>query len=485
MMVETKDLFQNALKQHQEGNFGLASEIYREILIGHPEHFHAIFLLGTLNLQQGNNDMAIVLLKKALELKPDYAMAHCNIGTALKELGKLDEAVASCRHATALKPDYPDAHNNLGIVLKKQGKIDEAIESYNRAIALNPNYAVAYSNLGFALQEGGKLDEAMAAYRHAIGLEPDLGDAHMNMSTLLLLTENFIDGWREYEWRFRTKDSNSRTFQQPRWDGPPLNGQSILVHTEQGFGDTIQFVRYLPAVQALGGHVIFECQKELYRLLRDCKGIDEVIERIPDHGPSVKYDVHIPLLSLPGIFRTTQDNIPSKIPYISADSKLVAQWRTRLAHDEEYKVGIVWAGSPRHKKDSRRSCSLADFAPLAEVPGLVFYSLQKGPTSKEALKPPPGMNVINLQNELNDFTDTAAAITNLDLVISVDTAAVHLAGAIGKPVWALLHFAPDWRWLLKRDDSPWYPNLRLFRQTKRDDWSIVFKKIKNALQNKF
>ena len=481
MTANIKDSFQIALKHHQTGNLTAASKMYQEILLGQPEHLHAIFLLGTLNLQQGNPDLAIVFLEKALTLKPDYAIAHSNLGSALREQGKLDEAVASCHLATVLEPNYPDAHNNLGIALKEQGKLDEAVASYNRAIALKPDYAIAYSNLGSALQEQGKLDEAMASYRRAIEFKPNLGDAHMNLSTVLLLTENFEEGWREYEWRFRIKDSTSRTFQQTRWDGLPLNGRSILVHAEQGFGDTIQYIRYLPAVQSLGGYVIFECQKPLYRLLKSCAGIDEIIERTSTCEPLAQFDVHIPLLSLPGIFGTTLDNIPSEVPYISVDPKLVTQWRMRLNNNDDFKIGIVWAGSPKHKKDRKRSCSLADFAPLAEIPGVVFYSLQKGPASKEALNPPEGMNLINLENDLNDFTDTAAVIVNLDLVISVDTAVAHLAGAIGKPVWALLHFAPDWRWLLKRNDSPWYPTLRLFRQTKIDYWDRVFEKIKEAL----
>jgi hypothetical protein len=291
---------------------------------------------------------------------------------------------------------------------------------------------------------------------------------------------------------------------QRRWDGSTLNGKTILVHAEQGFGDTIQFVRYLPMVQTQGGHVIFECQKNLIRLLRDCNGIDKIIEITSK--PKVNFDTHISLLSLPGIFGTDLDSIPSDIPYINVDPLLVEHWRKKISDNNDFKIGITWAGRPTYK-DRFRSCSLADFAPLAGIHGITFYSLQKGPASKEILNPPEGMEIINLDNDLNDFADTAGIMQNLDLVISTDTAVVHLAGAIGKPVWTLLHSAPDWRWFLSREDSPWYPcprqndvarpdglvgqgqanglaglaGMRLFRQTTHNDWAYVFEKVKQRL----
>jgi hypothetical protein len=235
-------------------------------------------------------------------------------------------------------------------------------------------------------------------------------------------------------------------------------------------------------VQAKGGHVILECQKSLCRLLKNNEGAYDVIERTPDCKSPNHIDVHVPLLSLPGIFGTSLDTIPSDTPYITADPDLVKQWSTRLSHNDAYKVGIVWAGNPLHNYVYyKRSCSLADFAPLADIPGLVFYSLQKGSASVDVNNPPKGMNIINLTDELNDFADTAAIMANLDMVISIDTSVVHLAGAIGKPVWNLLSFVPDWRWFLNRDDSPWYPGMRLFRQTQPNDWAGVFEQVKKAL----
>jgi ADP-heptose:LPS heptosyltransferase len=265
------------------------------------------------------------------------------------------------------------------------------------------------------------------------------------------------------------------------WDGKPLNDKAILIHTEQGFGDTIQFVRYLPMVKAQGGRVIFECQQSLCRLLRNCNGIDEIIEKTSANKLSGQSDVHTHLLDLPGIFKTTLKSIPLHIPYITPDPILVDQWASRLKVDDGFKIGIVWAGNPHHTRDHNRSCSLADFAKLADVPGLSLYSLQKGNDSIESDNLLMGMEIVNLENELNDFTDTAAVIANLDLVISVDTAVAHLTGAIGKPVWTLLPFAADWRWLLKRKDSPWYPNMRLFRQNQPGDWSGVFEQVREEL----
>ncbi|GJQ60181.1 MAG: tetratricopeptide repeat protein [Candidatus Scalindua sp. AMX11] len=445
-----------------------------------PDYAMAYNNLGSLYQELGKLDEAVESYDHAIELKPDYAMAYNNLGSVLQELGKLDEAVESYDHAIELKPDYAMAYNNLGSALQGLGKLDEAIESYDHAIELKPDYAMAYNNLGSALQERGKLEEAIESYDHAIELMPDEASAHKNRSTVLLLTEQFKEGWAEYEWRLLTKDHRLRNFQQPQWDGKRLNGRRIFVHAEQGFGDTIQFIRYLPRIQSLGGHVIFECRRDLYRLLRECAGIDDMVERTSRNTMTLPFDVHIPLLSLPGIFGTTLDTIPSKVPYITVDSKLVERWNKLLDNDRNFKIGIVWSGNPKFKNRSR-SCSLVDFLPLADIPGITFYSLQKGKDSEDTLHQSKGMHIINLEDRLKDFADTAAIMTNLDLIISTDTAVVHLAGAIGKKVWVLLHRIPDWRWFLNRYDSPWYPEMRLFRQTELDDWSSVFVQVKEAL----
>ena len=480
--VEAHNNLGTTLKE--QGKLDEAIVSYRQAITLKPDYVEAHNNLGTTLKEQGKLDEAIANYRQAITLKPDYAEVHNNLGAALQEQGEFNKAIVSYRQAIMLKPDYTEAHNNFGATLHEQGKFNEAIEYYKQAIALKPDYAEAHNNLGNALLEHGKPDDSIIYYNRAIALKPDYAEAHVNKSFVLMLTENFEEGWSEYEWRLREKDHTSHTFQQPQWNGKPLNGKSILIHAEQGFGDTIQFIRYLPMVQAMGGHVIFECQKNLFRLLKSCAGIDEIIEQRPAHTPVVRFDTHVPLLSLPGIFGTSLDTIPSDIPYITADPGLVEQWRIRFGHNDAYKVGIVWTGNPLHNYVYyKRSCLLDDFAPLVEIPRLEFYSLQKGPGSVRANNPPKGMNIINLVDELNDFTDTAAIIANLDLVISIDTSVAHLAGAIGKPVWNLLSFVPDWRWFLNRDDSPWYPGMRLFRQTKPNNWTEVFEQMKKMLLN--
>ncbi|GAX60011.1 hypothetical protein SCALIN_C05_0096 [Candidatus Scalindua japonica] len=469
---------QEALKLHQAGNFVDAEILYNKILETEPANIDTIFFLGTLKLQQGDTGTARALLENTIILKPDHAAAYNNLGTVFKEQNKFEEAIKNYNKSLALKPDYAMAHNNLGNLLKDIGKFAEAETSCRRAILLQPDFSDAHNNLASTLQKQGKHEEAIRSYNLAVKYNPKSVHAHINRSSALLLTENLEDGWPEYEWRLQTKNYNSSKFQLPHWDGSPLNGKTIFVHAEQGYGDTIQFVRYLPMVKDLGGHVIFECQKELIRLLKNCAGIDEIVEMMPSQD--IVFDTHIHLLSLPGIFGTNMDSIPSCTPYITVDPVLSEKWRLQLSNNNNLKIGIVWAGRSTFK-DHYRSCTFDDFISLSEIPGITFYSLQKGPSSEEALNAPEDMKVINLDKELNDFDDTAAVMNNLDLIISTDTAVAHLAGAIGKPVWTLLHTSSDWRWFLNRECSPWYPEMRLFRQSVFSDWRGVFDKVKTSL----
>ncbi|GAX60016.1 hypothetical protein SCALIN_C05_0101 [Candidatus Scalindua japonica] len=516
-ITELASMLQQANKLHQAGKLVEASFIYNKILKKQHDNIDAISLLGTLKIQTGNHDEACVLLEKALVLspddaitynnlgsalhasgryedalvnykqatvlKPDYAEAYCNLGSSFFESCKFDKAVEAFNKAITIKPDYAKAHYNLGNTFKEQKNYDAAINSYRQAITIKPNYALAHNNLGTILQEQGKIDEADKCYNRAISLEPNYIDAHLSKAIISLLNGDFKSGWQEYEWRLQTDNYKPGNLNRPIWNGKPLNGKTILVHTEQGFGDTIQFLRYLPMVKAQGGRVIFECKQELFRLLKNYTGFDKIIEKNPSGKISVEYDVHAPLLSLPGLFKSTLETIPSGVPYITADPTLIDQWHLRLDGDRNFKIGIVWAGNPNHKKDQIRSCSLSDFAMLTEIPELSIYSLQKGHSSAEIDKYPGGEKIIRLDDEINDFADTAAIISNLDLVISVDTVVTHLAGAIGKPVWTLLPFVPDWRWLLNRNDSPWYPSMSLFRQARLNDWSGVFEQVKKALIN--
>jgi len=335
--------------------------------------------------------------------------------------------------------------------------------------------------MGTALQEKGQFDEAIQCYKKAIEIDPDYVDARWNMSLLNLLCGNFKEGWKGYEWRWKLEGILvERNFSAPAWNGYDIKGRTILIYAEQGLGDTIQFVRYASLVADLGANVIVECQKELVSLVEKIRGIKQVIP----YGNSLpEFDIHCSLLSLPLVFDTTLEDIPANIPYIYAGSPSVQKWRDKIDQTSSHiRIGLVWAGDPAKKKDRDRSCSLRLFSSLAQFNDVIFYSLQKGEASNQAMNPPEGMNLIDYTEEFHDFSDTAAFIENLDLVISVDTAVAHLAGSLGKPVWTLLPFVPDWRWMLSREDSPWYPTMRLFRQPRIGDWGSVIDRVVNALR---
>jgi len=428
-------------------------------------------------------DQAAACYRRALELKPGYAEAHNNLGVALKAQGKVDEAIICFRRAVELNPDYAQAHYNLGNALRAQEKLDDASACYRRALELMPNRAEAHNNLGNALFGLLKLDEAEKHFNEAIRLQPEYDDAHLLRAMLYLLRGDFERGWKEYEWRWQTEKfaAGRRNFTQPRWDGRPLSGRTILLHAEQGLGDTLHFIRYVRLIAAqCGGSVVVECQPLLKRLLQASLGQVPVIGK---GEPLPSFDVHCPLLSLPLACGTTMQNIPQHVPYLHADTNSSAHWRNRLGDEAGLlKVGVVWAGNKSNKNDHNRSISLQTLAPLGGVPRVRFYSLQKGEQAQQASEPPAGIPLIDWTNELHDFADTAALVANLDLVISVDTAVAHLAGALGRPVWTLLPFAPDWRWLLDREDSPWYPTMRLFRQPAPGDWPGVITSVADALE---
>ncbi|MHC4425259.1 MAG: tetratricopeptide repeat protein [Planctomycetota bacterium] len=472
----------NALKER--GRCAEAVEGYKQAIMLKPDFAEAHYNMANALRTRGRHDEAISNYERAIHLKPDYAKAYNNLGLALRKLGRLTEAIENYRKAIQLKPSYAEAYNNLGIVLKDQEQFAEAIESYKRAIQFKPDYAEAYYNLANAQRNQEQIADTIENYTQAIRLKPDHADAHWNYSHALLSSGRFIEGFREYEWR-RHIDLKTIAYphhhQVPRWDGSCFEGKRLLVHYEQGLGDSLQFVRYLPSVKARAGTVIFESLKPLMGLLRGFDAIDELVETSFDRKPAVKFDLYASLMDLPGIFQTTLETIPADVPYLHADPAKTEYWKNRLT-ETDFKVGIVWAGSTVHKSDRERSCALECFAPLAEIAGVRLYGLQKGPAAMQMKDLAGKMSITDLAEQFADFTDTAGAIENLDLVISVDTAVVHLAGAMGKPVWVLLQFAPDWRWMLKRTDSPWYPTMRLFRQRKPNDWSNVFGRVADELK---
>ncbi|MBO1346777.1 MAG: tetratricopeptide repeat protein [Hormoscilla sp. GUM202] len=423
----------------------------------------------------GNLAEAARQYEQAIALKPNCLEAICNLGIILKKQGKIAEALGQYRQALAIKPDYPEVYYRMGLAWQEQRKFAEAIACYQKAIALKPDLADAYIDLGIALQEQLKLQEAMSYYRHAIALKPDAAKAHMGSAWCLLLLQDFQQGFAEYEWRWRTKSQTpEERLGKPPWDGSPLAGKTILLHTEQGHGDGIQFVRYAPLVAQRGaGKVILETYRSLRRLLTTAPGVQEVVLR---GEPLPAFDLQVPLMSLPHILNTAIETIPARIPYLYAEEKDTVKYSELLRTEGEVKVGIVWAANAKSHAASKRSCPVSLFLELSQIPGISLYSLQKEHT--DILD---GAPIQDLRELLHDFADTAAVISQLDLVISVDTAVAHLAGALGKPVWVLLPFSPDWRWLLDRSDSPWYPTMRLFRQAKPGDWQSVFAQVKAAL----
>jgi tetratricopeptide (TPR) repeat protein len=335
-----------------------------------------------------------------------------------------------------------------------------------------PDSVESYCNLGNAFKDSGQYEKALDNYKHAIQLRPGFAEAHFNCAMVHLLNGNFTEGWREYEWRLRRKEWKAlcpNRANLPRWNGESFVGKKLLIYDEQGFGDTLQFVRYLPFVKNMGGEVIFETRRELIRLLSDFQGADDVIEKSSYDKPAEEANFYISLLSLPGIFKTSIETIPNKVRYLFSEQEKEKYWRKRL-NEKNFKVGIVWAGRSTHKDDHHRSCVLDHFKPLFEIPGIELIGLQKGSAAALAAKLASRKGFANFGEVLEDFADTAGLIQNLDLVISVDTAVAHLAGAMGKPVWVLLPYVADWRWFLDRNDSPWYPTMRLFRQKKRGCW---------------
>ncbi len=450
---------------------------YQKALTLNPDDAEAHNNLGNALQEQNKLEDAIAHYQKALTLNPNYAQAYNNLGNALQEEGKLEDAIAHYQKALALNPHNAEAHNNLGNAFEDWGKLEDAIAYYQQALILNPNYANAYNNLGNLFLAQGKLAEGQTLLRQAIVLKPNFAEAHQNLGLSLLLTGDFKNGFAEYKWRWKTGEFIAKSLPYPLWDGSSLQGKTILLVCEQGFGDNIQFIRYAPLIAQLGCRVIVVCYEALLRLFSSVAGIEQLVTM----GSVVEFDVHSPLMSLPHILGTTLETVPAQIPYLAPPQPypftLEAPPETRL------KVGIVWAGSPANKNDRYRSCQLKHFLSLLDIPQIAFYSLQKEPKTAELTQLGILGKVQDLSEKLNDFADTAAAIAQLDLIISVDTAVAHLAGAMGKPVWVLLTKIPDWRWMLEGENSPWYPTMRLFRQSQHGDWPGIFERVAIALQN--
>jgi len=503
-----------AIAAHRAGRLDDAMRLYRRLLDVEPRNASAMHLLGLARFQCGDPAAALELMTGAMALDDSNPDHHNNLGAVFRELGRQGEAEASYLHALRLAPEHFDAHNNLGALRARQRRFREAIGSLEHALALAPEHAQARNNLGNVYHNLGRLDDAIAcfravlaarpedagaysnlglslhargeyqaaedSFRRALALQPEFADAHLNLGLLLLLQGDFASGWAEYEWRQRVVgfEGSPRAKGPRRWNGEPLDGERILLHAEQGFGDTLQFVRYLPLVAARGGRVVLEVPAELKRIMAASVDSESVLcpgDPVPEIG------WHCPLPSLPGAFASDAASIPRSVPYLRADPAGVARWRASMDL-QRFNVGLVWAGRAEHGRDRVRSLPLAALAPLADVPGVTWHALQKGPGAEQLAHAPPALRLIDHDRELTDFAETAALVCALDLVICVDTSVAHLAGGLGKPVWILLSHVPDFRWLLGRDDSPWYPSARLFRQPSFGAWPPVIEAVRAQLR---
>lgn len=504
----------NALSDHSQGPAALTA--YRRAAVLRPEHAGGHAALGDALRNQGQAALAQTSLRRALALQPDYAGACNSLGNALHDDNRQAAAEAPYRRALTINPDYPEALTNLGVNLRELGRLTEAETLHRQAIKLRPDFAPSQSSYGGTLEQMNRLDAAAAAQRRAIVCQPDFLNAYNNLANAVLglnrLTEaetayrraltlspgspdaarnlgialltqgRLAEGWPLYEARWRCRDAPDRpSFRQPQWMGEPLEGRTILVYAEQGLGDTLHFCRYIPLIAARGGQVLLITPPELHQILAPIHGLSRLLKPGETYPP---FDLHAPLLSLPLAFRSGLDDIPVGVPYLNPDPELAGAWGRRLADaapDARLRVGLVWAGSPGHRNDRNRSIPLDRFAPLSRIPGVQLFSIQKGPAA-DALAVPDGMSLINLSPDIHNFADTAAIAAHLDLVICVDTSVAHLCGATARPTWVLLPFSPDWRWLLQREDSPWYPTLRLYRQPAPGDWADVMTRIERDVR---
>ncbi|MBT7942783.1 MAG: glycosyltransferase family protein, partial [Alphaproteobacteria bacterium] len=480
---------------HQMGEDQKAADLLASVLDkgfgGAQEYFN----LGVIYNNLGRLDDVIDCQQQAIARDGAFTSAHFNLGNAYRELGQAQDAIKALQTAVAQKPDFYQAHNNLGLALYDTRRFEDALECYDKALTVKADYADAYLNMGNALRELGRpdaaavsfqkalvfdrdlfsaqnnlgnvlkdldrFDAAAASYAKAIKMNPEDPGPHKNLGIISLLMGDFETGWPEYSWRRLEDDPvfNVRNYKQPFWDGEDLDGKTIFVYPEQGLGDTIQFVRYLPMLRQRHARVVFDVPLPLVPLLWDFDGVDLSLKSGDVLPP---FDCHIPLLELAGLFGTTLQTIPAGDPYLHADPALVDNWSERLGPKTGFRVGLVWAGNPSHLNDHNRSIAPDMIRPLVETPGVEAFSLMVGRDGEADTV--FGDAIIDLAPHLDNFSETAAAITHMDLVISVDTAVAHAAGALGADVWTLLTFNPDWRWMLDRDDTPWYPSMRLFRQ---------------------
>lgn len=486
-------LLDKALHLHRSEKFSDAINIYKTLLNKNQKDAPVLFLYGTAEYQLGNRLEGIALIYQSLQIEPNNPDGYNNIGNALKDMNQFEEAINCYDLAIGLRPNYAHALNNKGVALKELSRFEEAISCYKDAIKYKSDYAEPHNNIANIYTAQGKTEDALKLYNKAISIDPHYAPSYWNKALLKLLVGDYKEGWELYEWRWKYGAKNlARNFKEPLWLGDtPLKNKTIFIYSEQGLGDTIQFCRYIKNLSDLGAKVIFEVQKPLVKVLQNLEGVYLITTQ---DAPIPKFDFHCPLLSLPLAFKTSVDTIPNKISYIEPDPAIVAYWANRLGEKNNLRVGLVWSGGFRPDQpelwevNKRRNLPL-EFLKQLDVTNVDFFSLQKGePAESEFnnidMNTWGGPHIQNHVSELHDFSDTAALIENLDLVISVDTSTAHMAAAMGKEVWLLNRFDTCWRWFIDRNDSPWYPTIRIFRQPTPGDWLSVINEVRDALQEK-
>ncbi|NIE64050.1 tetratricopeptide repeat protein [Burkholderia sp. Ax-1719] len=475
----------------RRGRIAASEQAYRRVLALRADDVPALSNLGVVLMHESRMDEAEAMLARALDLDPNHINALLHQGLLMWRLGRLAQSEAAYRAALARDADNFQAWNNLGLLLKDMNRLPESETACRRAVALNGNIAEAHNNLGNALWQLGRVEASIDAYRRALALRPDYAAARANLALPLLCLGDYENAWPFYEARHDPSIGTEGVLQPPvpypQWQGESLVGKSILVWPEQGLGDSLQFCRYVPMLKALGAaHVSVACAPTQQRLFETLAGADQVIP-LNGQGRIERHDFWCLMMSLPYRFGTTVATIPASVPYLHAQASELERWRTRLP-DAALKVGLVWAGNPRADQassnaiDQRRSLDAQAFVPLLSMPDVTFVSLQLGDSTRPQIAHlPAAIQPLDPMDEVRDFADTAAIVANLDLVITVDTSMAHLAGALGKPVWVLSRYAACWRWFKDREDSPWYPSARVFRQTQPDAWDDVLRRVERAL----
>jgi tetratricopeptide (TPR) repeat protein len=470
------------MNRHEE-----AVEAYKQVIALNPNASETYSNLCNALRALERNDEAVAVGKRAVELAPDRPEAVINLASAIQGIGQLHEAIDLLVPILEKFPTHVEGLNQLGNAYHRLGDLDKAIEIYRKTLAIKPDANEIRSNLALACEKSGHHSEARTEYEAIIAVDPNNNEVRFNYGLLLLHAGDLPNGFKEFEYRWNCVGfrKERRYLNFPYWDGSDLTGKTILIHAEQGLGDSIQFVRYLKVIEERyhPARILFECQPELGRLLADCSGVSHFFVRGEQSPP---FDVQCPLLSVPRVMGTTVETIPGGVPYLKADPARVERWRNRWREQgsspAELRVGLVWAGSPKHHEDRFRSIPLAMFAPVADIPGVKLVSLQKGNMAMQTANAP--FAIENLDPEIESWFDTAAILETLDLLITCDTGPAHLAGAMGRPVWTLSHFPGEWRWLQVRTDSPWYPSMRLFRQKKRGEWAGPIAEVAAALRER-